>query len=463
MEHRDNERGGRGLALTRWKYVSAAVLTAVVMLSSGCDQKPQQASSPKGVLKIAFGSEESFQHMYADYFIAKFPELEVQIIPTQDIYGQGKDPLKEYMKLVDEQRPDLLFTNSFDYDKLASTGRLYDLSPLVAKDHFDIENLLPAAVDYLKIKGQGKLYGLAPSFSSSVMFYNKDLFDRYQIPYPTDRMTWEDMFRLAARFPADGSKAERIYGFHMGYMKSPQDFADYIGQTQGLSLVDAEGKKLLINTEAWKRIYTMVIEGYKSGMLQWTYSPEDKTRFDKEDVEAEDLFSAGRSAMTISNIGQISGLKQRGATFAWSMTSTPSADPNHKRSPNFYLYPIFSINAQAENVTNAWEVVKFFNSAEAARIEAKTSVELPVRKAFAKEMDGHSLEPFYQISYDETTQASYNESIPRSFGEAYRKVSLQQVSAMMKGEVSVDKGLQQLQEQGQLALDEAWAVAAAGK
>jgi multiple sugar transport system substrate-binding protein len=205
-----------------------------------------------------------------------------------------------------------------------------------------------------------------------------------------------------------------------------------------------------------------VIEGFKSGVLQWTFSPEDKNRYDKEDVEAEDLFSAGRAAMTISNIGQINGLKQRGAGINWAMTSAPSADPNHASNPDFQVYPIFSINAKADNVVNAWEVVKYFNSAEAAKVGAKTSGELPVRKAFVKEMDGHSLEPFYQVKYEESLQNSYNDKIPRTFYEMYDKLSVQLSAAMLKGEISVEQGLKQLQEQSQKALDEAHTLTPAG-
>jgi multiple sugar transport system substrate-binding protein len=439
-----------------WHWFAVSIVGFALVLS-GCDKHEEAASAPKGVLRIAIGNENTFEYMYADYFAAKFPELEVQIIPTEGIYGPGKKPLQELTKLIDQEKPDLLFTSSFDYEKLASQGKLYDLSALIQKDRFDLDNLLPAAVDYLRIKGQGSIYGLAPKFSSSVLFYNKELFDRHHIPYPTDQMTWEDMFRLAQRFPAEGGKGERVYGFHMGYMSSPQDLADYIGQAQGLGMIDTEGKKLLLQTDSWKRIYQLVMDGYRSGVLQWNYTP-GKTRYEKEDVEAEDLFSIGRTAMTISNEGQLNALRQRGAAFEWGLVGTPSADPGHTRNPNFYLSPIYSINAQAEHVKSAWEVIKYFNGAEAAKIEAKTSNDLPVRKAFAHEMDGHSLEPFYQVKYEETVQGGYNENVPGTFFEKYRSIAKQQVDAMLTGEVTVEQGLQRIQEQGQQALDEAYAA-----
>jgi len=439
------------------KAINALTVSMIAagLLLAGCEKEEAAGAKPKGVIRIAMSGEQQFQYDYADYFAAKFPELEVQIVPTMDIYGEGKDSLKEYMKIVDEQKPDLLLTNTFDYEKLVKAGKLYDLSPLISKDHFDLDNLLPASTDYLRIKGDGKLYGLAPTFSSSVLFYNKDLFDKYKVPYPSERMTWEDLVRLAQRFPTDGKKEERAYGFHMGYMKSPLDLISYIGDAEGLSSVDATGKKLVIDTDAWKKIYQVIIDGYKTGHLQWTFVPADKRRFEKEDVEREDLFTAGRAAMTIGNLGQVSSLSRSGAAFKWEMTNVPTNNPGKSRNPNFYVYPIYAINARADNVDNAWKVLKYFNGPEAAKIEAKTSMELPVRKAFAKEVDGHSLDMFYNVSYEESVESGFNEAIPKGFGEAYNKVSLDIMDAMLKGSLSVEAGLKRLQEEGQRVLDEA--------
>ncbi|WP_028549963.1 ABC transporter substrate-binding protein [Paenibacillus sp. UNC451MF] len=441
----------------KYGFSLLALAAGLVLLLNGCDQSGSAAApQPKGSLRIAMSSEDYFQYEYADYFTAKFPELDVQVVSTQDLYGPGKNYMKEYIKLIDEQKPDLLITSTFEYDKLIQAGKLYDLSPLITKDQFDLHNLLPAAVDYLQLKGQGKLYGLAPSFSSSVLFYNKDVFDKLHIAYPKDQMTWEELIRLAQRFQGEGSKDERIYGFHMGFMKSPLDLVSYIGQAEGLAFIDPAGKNLMMNTDAWKRIYGLVIDGYKSGVLQWTYTP-DKRRYDKEDVEREDMFGAGRAAMTIGHIGQINSLKQRGASFAWDMVGAPSSNPGRSSNPNFYILPIYSINAQAENVSSAWEVVKYFNGREAAKIASKTSMELPVRKEFAKEIDGHSLEPFYNVKYNENVQSGYNENIPLSFTEQLQVIMEKQMEAMLQSGVSVEAGLQQIQEQGQQALDKAYA------
>ncbi|MDG0873339.1 extracellular solute-binding protein [Paenibacillus thiaminolyticus] len=49
------------------------------------------------------------------------------------------------------------------------------------------------------------MYGLSPTFVSSAVYYNKDLFEQYGVTPPQDKMTWEQLLDLAARFPVEGS------------------------------------------------------------------------------------------------------------------------------------------------------------------------------------------------------------------------------------------------------------------
>jgi len=39
---------------------------------------------------------------------------------------------------------------------------------------------------------EGQLWGIPAGVDLWVMYYNKDLFDRYGIPYPEPKWTWDD-------------------------------------------------------------------------------------------------------------------------------------------------------------------------------------------------------------------------------------------------------------------------------
>lgn len=71
--------------------------------------------------------------------------------------------------------------------------------------------------------GQGHLFALAPTFSASVLYYNKGIFDKAGVAYPTDGMTWDELFALAGKVTKTSKQAEgRIYGFSMSrYLGDP--------------------------------------------------------------------------------------------------------------------------------------------------------------------------------------------------------------------------------------------------
>src|SRR5690606_23647078 len=99
------------------------------------------------------------------------------------------------------------------YAQLVEEGGVMELETMIKKDGFDTDGMHPAVIELLKEQGGGQLYGLAPTFSSSALFYNADLFEEHGIEPPSDRMSWQDVMQLAARFPTGGSEEERIYGF----------------------------------------------------------------------------------------------------------------------------------------------------------------------------------------------------------------------------------------------------------
>lgn len=439
------------------KLLLLLLAVALAWSAAGCSDAPA-APPERGKLKVAYYSQEAFDEDYGDYFMAKFPELEVEVIATTDTMGPGKKPQKEMDKLLDEHKPDLVITGFGEYQWLAAAGKLYELDSFIKQDKFDIENMLPAAIDYLRAKGGGKLYGLAPQFSTSVLYYNKGLFDTYKVPYPKDGMTWDDLFELAGKFRGAKNGKDPIYGFHQPFMMSKFWMVRSMGQDMGLHVTDAKGRTVTIDTEAWQKVFSQITEAWKNGSIPVIAGKNNKGRWDKEDIDYADLFSQGRAAMTISGPWQINQLQQSGSKIDWQIVKPPSPDGIGSWQPNFSLNPIFAIGAGTEQADKAWKVIRYFNSAEAAKVESKTSNSLLTRSGFVKTVDGRSMEPFYQVKYDDTLGGGMdlNPNIPSRFYEEFVKKADEQIERIMTGKSTVRQALQQLQKEGQQVLDEAW-------
>jgi multiple sugar transport system substrate-binding protein len=88
--------------------------------------------------------------------------------------------------------------NYENFVSYASKGALADLGPQIAADtEFSTAIYNPTAL--AAFQQDGKQYGLVESFSNVVLFYNKDLFDKAGVAYPTAEWTWKDELAAAQK------------------------------------------------------------------------------------------------------------------------------------------------------------------------------------------------------------------------------------------------------------------------
>jgi ABC-type glycerol-3-phosphate transport system substrate-binding protein len=146
-----------------------------------------------------------------------YPNIELEVVSTapigREMQANGTTYEEEYIKHIEKNKPDVLIVSRRDlFDKLAEEGKLYNLEAIIEQEKFDLDGYLLGFVDLLRERGGGSLYGLAPYFSTSVIFYNADLFREHHIELPRNRMSWKELIELASRFAEYGSEDDPIYG-----------------------------------------------------------------------------------------------------------------------------------------------------------------------------------------------------------------------------------------------------------
>ena len=97
------------------------------------------------------------------------------------------------------------------YSSAIVKNQLMDIGDLIAKDNTD---LTPYGNVIDEMKLDGKLYGLPYRDDYWILYYNKDLFDKANIPYPTNDWTWDD-FRTTARKLTSGEGTDKKYGAYI--------------------------------------------------------------------------------------------------------------------------------------------------------------------------------------------------------------------------------------------------------
>ena len=190
-------------------------------------------SNEERVLRIGvmYGAEDDyFRSQFTDIFEFMNKNITIELVPLIDqrryYYGGGQseeqeqpDPIEEIIKVLEGTNPpDVLLVDYSQLPALIDKNMLLALDSLMTKDKFDVNELVPAVSEGLKILGDNKFYALSPTFNSNAMIFNKKIFDAAAVPYPTDGMTWEQVFDLARRI-SQPEGDNPIYGFSF----SPQN------------------------------------------------------------------------------------------------------------------------------------------------------------------------------------------------------------------------------------------------
>jgi len=241
----------------------------------------------------------------------------------------------------------------------ANKGVLYDMSSLASADKtFEPSIFYPRA--YTAFAQNGKQYGLPESFSDVVLYYNKDLFDKAGVAYPTDSWTWKD--EIAAAQKLTDAKAG-VWGTYQ-----PVQFFEFykmIAQNGG-AMFDASGKPTVNspqNVEALK----FMLDKFNT----YKVSPGEADLSSQPDSDTA-LFKDGKLAMWRSGIWNFGAVKD--ATFKWDIALEPG---NTTKAHQFFANGIV-ISSKTAQADAAWKWARFFTSStEAAKIRVAASWELP--------------------------------------------------------------------------------------
>jgi multiple sugar transport system substrate-binding protein len=123
------------------------------------------------------------------------------------------------------------FTNSNQVlPELMAGQKIRSLDPWIESDKtFKTDDFYPGALPLFQ--GDGKTWGVPVGMDPFVLYYNKDLFDKAGVPYPTASWTWDDFLQAATKIAVPDSG---VFGF---ITRSVADPALFVYQHDG-KLVD---------------------------------------------------------------------------------------------------------------------------------------------------------------------------------------------------------------------------------
>ena len=84
-------------------------------------------------------------------------------------------------------------------------GSIIPLDPFTEQNSaVDMDDFYPEALELFT--DEGKVWAIPAGLDTLVMYYNQDLFDQYNVPYPEIGWTWDDFLQtsLSLRDPNAG-------------------------------------------------------------------------------------------------------------------------------------------------------------------------------------------------------------------------------------------------------------------
>lgn len=246
--------------------------------------------------------------------------------------------------------------NYENFVSYADRGALLNLTPLISADKsFNAKRYNQQA--YKAFSRDGKQYGLVESFSNVVLFYNKDLFDKAGVPYPSADWTWKD--ELAAAKKLTDAKKD-IWGTY-----SPIQFWEFyktVAQNGGALVTNG---KLTLNRPE------------NVGALEWMIDKVNKYKVTPNDAqmagrENGDMFKTGNIAMLRTGIWWFAAFKD--APFEWDIALEPG---NTSKAHHFFANGL-AVSSKSKHPKEAYEWIKFLSSGtEALKIRIQSGWELP--------------------------------------------------------------------------------------
>ncbi|URN96606.1 MAG: extracellular solute-binding protein [Candidatus Pristimantibacillus lignocellulolyticus] len=446
------------------------ILCLTLVILTGCSfgfgKNDSKNANEARTLKVVYYDESSFFQEYGMLYSALYPNVEIEVVNSNVIHNtlmeeNDNDYDKALAAFIEKEQPDVLMLDPSQLEKLGTEGKLYNIESFIVDSKYDVDGLIPGVIDTMKEYGGGNIYAIPTNYYTQALYYNKDLFDEYNVPYPTDQMTWKEVIDLANMFPADGDPLERIFGLKMSWSKELSQLVSTLANTEGLKVFDENTLQMTIDTPGWASIVEQAQSVLKSDVLfyedmLWGRGGEEVVYFDQNlDHYSRNPFFSGRLAMSVDSnhlVNEIKDAKKYSQSPEdiignWDIVTLPVGSQNPDVSYSTGYNNLFAINAASTNVEQAWNFISYITGDEFARVKSKSSYGgLSLRTKYIELDSERNYAAFYKLK-PAIQNVDYTK-IPERFQYEYYTTSNEIFGKVNNGEIAIAEALAELQLRG---------------
>ena len=291
------------------------------------------------------------------------------------------------------QMPDVFWMHSNTAQMYMENDLLLNLDDYIAKDDaIDLANYYEGVVELYNRDDNGSQYALPKDHDTIALLYNKAIFDKYGVEYPTDDWTWEDV-RDAATKITEAGKADGVYGYAINTSNNQDGWYNIIYDYGGQVITD-DHKGTTIGSDEAKAGMEMLRQILEVAAPQTVVA----------ETGTDSLFNSGLAAMITQGSWMINTFykAEHHDDYAWAML--PYADVNGNgqcdKGERYSAYNGLGWAAAANtaNPDAAYSLISYFCSEKAQKEQAALGVTMGgmkgVSEDFANAFEGMDVSAF---------------------------------------------------------------------
>lgn len=350
-----------------------------ITLFAGCgtkESKPANADSKSGSAASTSAPVKKSKVKFAYFDFQQMPSM---VEAVKNFQEANKNIEVEVNDISSKEYPDKMaillaagedldvygIKNVMDFGGYYTKKQVLNVMDYIKKDNVDMKAF--GGVEN-QLKGDdGNYYGLPIRGDYWVLYYNKDIFDKAKVAYPSGDMTWED-FRALAKKVTSGEGNDKIWGSY---------FHTWQSIPWSMSLPKKDGKLEDGKYEFLKPAYQIMLVMQNEDKSVMPYA-EAKT----SNAHYKAMFESGKLAMHVQGTWHIEQLitdKKAGKhNVNWGMTKAPYPAGG---KPGISVGNVtgLGINSKTSNKDASWAFIKYMASAETAKTFAKYT-QMPAAK-----------------------------------------------------------------------------------
>ena len=287
--------------------------------------------------------------------------------------------------------PDVFWMHSNTAQMYMENDILLKLNDYIDKDSsIDMSKYYEGVKD-LYTRSDGNIYALPKDHDTIALLYNKAIFDKYGVEYPTDKWTWEDMYAAAKKISED-SKGD-VYGMAMNTSNNQDGWYNLIYGYGGQVITD-DHKGTTIGSDKAKAGMEMTRKLLTVGAPQSVVA----------ETGTDSLFMSNKVGMITQGSWMINAFytAESHADYAWALL--PYADLNGngtcEKEERWSAYNGlgWAASAKTKDPDSCYSLIAYFCGEEGQKLQAEKGVTMGgmkgVSDAFASAFSGMDVSPF---------------------------------------------------------------------